>query len=514
MSSPESVATDKYQCKRLYNFIYTESCGGVVIDLSNKIIQYLSEKASYTRADELALRFSVSVKTIYRTIKKINADKEVIESQRGLGYRIKNISEIVNRVGGFIDSSDLGDRYKSLLIRLLMRQPKKLGVRRLMSEYFVSESVFVNDLSRIREYLFRYSLNVIRTRGYIYVAGNEENIRKALNSIFLEEGRLIQSNSNIFDAIFPKISGKDRDFVSSQINFIEKELNLNILDPYRINIFSHLYILIRRTREGATILEALENDSEKDIKLIGHNVAFYRISLRVIKNIEDYLHMAVSKIESLYLLKYLVSTRFDKDLIENDSEDPLITEFANFIAISYPFDSSIRVNLVELSSDLVGHVKPMMNRLYSGIDMVNPLLDDVKFTYGNIFKNIDKIVKRFSIAHRLPKISDDEIGFLVLYVAKAIEVSHSHKKVILMCASGIGTAQLLKVKVTNAFPSLDIVDVISSYSFEKHPENYQMVDLIISTISVNNKKKIPIVLVSALFNEADKQRIEKLIKSD
>ncbi|WP_230937762.1 hypothetical protein [Pediococcus acidilactici] len=83
-----------------------------------------------------------------------------------------------------------------------------------------------------------------------------------------------------------------------------------------------------------------------------------------------------------------------------------------------------------------------------------------------------------------------------------------------MCSSGIGTSELLKVKIEKELPNLVIEDVISFRMYEKNKEKWnRKVDLILTTIATNEKVvDKPIVLVNAMFTKIDKIRVEKLIE--
>lgn len=72
-----------------------------------------------------------------------------------------------------------------------------------------------------------------------------------------------------------------------------------------------------------------------------------------------------------------------------------------------------------------------------------------------------------------------------------------------MCSSGVGTSELLKVKVRKAFPELEIVDVLSARKFSKAPEKYQNIDLILTTVNLTIDMMIPTILVNSVFTKQD-----------
>lgn len=77
-----------------------------------------------------------------------------------------------------------------------------------------------------------------------------------------------------------------------------------------------------------------------------------------------------------------------------------------------------------------------------------------------------------------------------------------------MCATGIGTSELLQIKVKKAFPNIDIVGVTSN---NDNKVNYQDVDLLISTVQVSEKIKVPHIVVSALFTKKDQKIVQEKI---
>jgi Phosphotransferase system, galactitol-specific IIB component len=83
-----------------------------------------------------------------------------------------------------------------------------------------------------------------------------------------------------------------------------------------------------------------------------------------------------------------------------------------------------------------------------------------------------------------------------------------------MCASGVGTSELLKVKVKKYFPQLNIIDVVSLRQYENNQKEFnQVIDLIITTIGYKSKNdEKPVILVNAMFTPNDQARVEKLLK--
>lgn len=245
---------------------------------------------------------------------------------------------------------------------------------------------------------------------------------------------------------------------------------------------------------------------------------FYETARLIIENISRFTNKTINASEIVYLSQYLLSLRYmhsnDIQQVNNiypttQFEKPVL-EFSEAIVDGYPFKKAI--NKQHLLLDLCAHIKPMLNRLKSNLVVVNPLVEEIKNSYSLEFKQTKKIIDQYTSERYGIQVSEDEISFITLYVVKAMEESAKTNKVLLMCTTGIGTAQLLRTKLINAIPNLNVTDVISSYSYRQDMQKYDaQADLIISTVAIPEQSKVPIVVVSPLLNELDLQRVKTFL---
>ena len=100
-----------------------------------------------------------------------------------------------------------------------------------------------------------------------------------------------------------------------------------------------------------------------------------------------------------------------------------------------------------------------------------------------------------------------------MYVMAIVENSnHTQSKgqirLRIVCNSGSGTAQLIKVKLLSAFPQIDVISVDSSHVLQKiQPEDQ---DLIVTTVPLQFDQS-PVVLVNPILTEQDIIRIQKVL---
>ena len=315
---------------------------------------------------------------------------------------------------------------------------------------------------------------------------------------------------------FPDINIFDNQFLTKQIQWIENYLGASIPYPYNINIFSHLYILIIRFRQGKVDESNKINTlSLEEKKTISENKSFFSVAKDVIKNTAEYINQNIPIIESYYLLQYLISIHYDHELTFEDKTPEKVIHIVNKYLNGFGMEKNQSKSLKTLRNDLIGHIKPMINRLQNNITVNNKLLSNIKTEYGDLFnkvKNISKNIEKES-NFRI-SISDDEVGFLTLYFARYFEEIHTQKSVIIMCASGIGTSKLLFTKVKKFFPDLNILAVLSVNEYKKNANLYSEADLIISTINVDVPNEIPMVLSTAMFTQTDRKRVEQALNGE
>lgn len=237
------------------------------------------------------------------------------------------------------------------------------------------------------------------------------------------------------------------------------------------------------------------------------------VSRSVIRNIESYLELSLNPIESYYLFQHIISSRIKLEgnaFIEKNHVDEIIYYMIN--RMKQQFDISITRQ--EIYEDIYQHICSLLYRMKNEISIVNELLPDIRREYVLIYEGLKEVNQELQKRHQLPLISDDEIGFLTLYFAKYNEQVVKKRRVLIMCSSGIGTSELLKVKVQNTFPQIEVVDAISVNQFKKRRLEGAIadIDLIITTINLPEGSGLPSILVNAIFTENDKQNVAKTLE--
>lgn len=81
----------------------------------------------------------------------------------------------------------------------------------------------------------------------------------------------------------------------------------------------------------------------------------------------------------------------------------------------------------------------------------------------------------------------------------------------IVCTTGVGTSELIAVKIRQSLPEINIVGVTSNAAIEKMGTFAEdSVDLIITTIPIKPQLEIPVVLVSSILTNRDIESISNV----
>jgi activator of the mannose operon, transcriptional antiterminator len=480
------------------------------------LLLFLSKNQGYVTSKDFLEVLNVSQKTVYRLINKINNESEngpLIISERGRGYKLDyekfiNYQKSNNKYKEIQFSPN--ERRKRIMEELLLSSPKPINVYHLFSHYYVGESVTFNDEQIMSEELKKYNLVLERKNRTLAIIGEEVNIRKAIkdiieifNTIDIDDLKRNQElHFNQYDVLF----------ILDQLRKIEEDLDITIPYPYNVNIFSHLYILLSRSRKVPTRLFT-DKVSSEEIESMKKDI-LYPVAKAIVHNIEKYLNSPLPDSEIYFLYQYLVSSRMQGSLAITSTFSSEVIQVTKAYIEEMSTSLGIDIDSQSIFIDLANHIKPMLNRLEHKIRIKNSLLIQIKVTYEEVFLSVTNVSELVSKKFNLPAINDDENGFLTLYFAKAIETGQHQRpiKTLIMCTTGIGTSELLKAKVSKKFPELEIVGVVASRNTEMLKEKHSDAELILSTVHMKEEVPIPYLLVSAMFTIDDQKRLQAKIE--
>lgn len=481
---------------------------------NREILDELIENGDYITGYELSKKLKVSTKTIYRRIKNLRDTfgVTIIEGHSSKGYKV-NYEIYLNLLNDFTEFNrvdmSVESRRMSMLLNLLVSSPEQVTISGLSEKYYVSESSIVNDLNFIEEELKLVDLSLSKTNRGTSIIGSERDIRRELMHMF-NDLLLDYGNQNIFD----KFSLSDVNKVKEILNKANDKLEYQLENPYYINLLTHLLILLKRHKKQVEV-----NQMDIDYKFSEFDQKKFDIAKEIINRIEEEFEIAINPSEINYVYTFIVSARKNRDnTIENEIKYIKLESNSNLDwFVSEIIDGmEEKLNIAfsrdeQLKNALLLHTKPMLNRIRYNIIIVNPLVNQIKTEFPNTFYSVKKIILKLKNRYGIGEISDDEIGYIAVYFQNTIEKVSKKINVLIVCTTGIGTSHLLKTRINNNFPLLNVsgvisVNEISSYKIEE-------IDLILTTVNLE-PTKIPQLLISAFLNKKDINIINQFIKKN
>jgi len=282
------------------------------------IMRQLISHNSYVSLQFISEKTAITSRTLRRDIADINeklADLGInISGKSGRGITIKfsdSQAEIAARRIFSTEVDDFSSNFRMLKIAsdLLMLSPKSSSISELADKYFISRASIVNDLKTLEVWLHQFNLTLLKSRVGTSIKGSDQNIRMAMKALVLKSiyNRQDMMESRLDESTLQELSEKFGQqavhFTLQLINFIEQQLHYTISDPYYINLFTHILVLIHRSHSPMPRTDARAVTMNR---VSDHHA--WQVSLAVVERIETACNTVLVAEESHSIYQYLVSS--------------------------------------------------------------------------------------------------------------------------------------------------------------------------------------------------------------
>ena len=480
------------------------------------ILQFLlKHKERFVTSKELAEHISCSDRTVRNTLKLIDQTMNIqgvkLISKQGQGFQlffenqeayqefrlIYELSEVYSTTS--ISKGD--DRLAFILNKLLFEQVPVL-FDDLADELYVSRSTLSHDFKKIRRMLSEYDLSIeSRANKGVYVSGEERDKRCFIMDYFLGNQFFKTLHYHVQSNFFDQTLSLEE---IARIVLEEcQDAKLKLSDFVLQNLVVHIALAMVRIKSGFEIknlsCQMSNNDTERKVakKILA------RIS--EVSN-QEFPVQEVDYITLHLLAKSQLSQETQTKISKEEMKRSLVQTFqALGLDDIYHFSSDF-----QLLEGLITHLMTLQIRLDSRITLNNPLVDEVKKNYSDIFFMTKEILENMETFSQV-SISDDEIAYVSLHFLAAIERRKENDKfsVLAICASGFGAAQMLRNRLETEFGNrLEVVDVIGYY--ELNQEKIQGIDFIVSAVDLSNLYfQVPVFTVSVFLKNDEIAQIRE-----
>lgn len=443
-----------------------------------KILRILLEQDQAMPVQELADRIGVSKRTVQRELEYIDKDLASyhlsFHTKTGKGVWILGKAEDKQKLldelreGDDYDAANKEDRRKRLVLEIL----KDKGLKKLFyyaNMFQVSEATVSSDLEAIEGWLNAHSLTIIRKPGSgVEIQGTENNYRRAIRAFIdenidtqvlrdsYEEGKGVRAIRNMYGSSIGRIFKED--VLSRVVKCIsgmeDKRVSSMTANSYA-GLVLHVSIAISRIlkQEFVETSQDLYEQMAKDED--------FALAERIVEKLEEEFQVAIPKIEKAYICLHIKGAKYQnvewngrksvaverRELLDLINE--MIEVFSPDQAFLYKQDS-------EFVQALMAHLQPTFIRLLYDMKISNPVLEEIKVSYPDIFAQCSKAAKVIE-KWTGKAVPEEEIGFLTIHFGAATVRLEGKTENIrrvqigIICASGIGISRLMLSKLEKIF---------------------------------------------------------------
>lgn len=488
--------------------------------LSNRILQIikiLQNQDEAISAKRIGFELGLSSRTIRNEIKNQNKNLNKvgleINSFHRKGYQLNIVNEDLyydylsktieekNLVGNPIPKDSEGRVH--YIIKKLLVSKDYIKSEDICDEIYISRSTFNNDFIKVKESLEYFNLHIESKPGYgMILRGSEIRKRSAISMYFYD----MDSYSSI---VVEQEENTKYNEISNMLLELMHKHEFRLTDLGFKNLVTHIIIALIRLEDNFAV--PTPDGFEKIVQ-----TEAYDLSCELCDRLEKKYEVKLPESERLYIALHLSgkesSQHINANQISFEKNRMLFDEMYQYINDNFGMDLS---EDIDLFTSLSLHFEPMRHRLEYGLRIENPLLETIKQEQSEAFEvaiAASKIIEK----HWGFSLSEEEIAYIALHFALSIDHYHNRsnlKNVLIVCASGVGSSQILLHKVKQQFASsLGQVEVSELYSLDK--VEIDTFDFVLTTVPIKKDLGIPILEVNYFLSSTDVRGISNLLSNE
>lgn len=427
------------------------------------------------------------------------------------------------------DSSDRGERRKRLILEIL--KDKTLKKLYYYSDLFgVSEATVSADLEAVESWFLPFQLKILRRPGYgISIEGKEEDFRRALRS-FIDENIDTKLIREIYEeknqALFELVDNKNEKNIYRILNDnlllrviaciqrVNDRRILNLTENSYVGLVLHVTIAVDRILKQ----EVLEDNEMMVASLRGDDD--FRLAGEIVAELAREFEVSIPEIEAAYVCLHIKGAKVQQITLDDDSLAKVSEERELLQVVDEMIDRYDREVAYQLKQDeefvvqgLAAHLKPTLVRLANKMKIENPLLEQIKNDYPEVYERCVDVARVIEEHYGYP-VPEPEIGYLAIHFGAAMVRLESRKEVKrqvevgVVCASGIGISRLMASKISKAF--MDRVCLTAYGLSDLTPFVLEKTDFFVSTLPI--KESADILFVSPLLTQRDMEEMAARVR--
>lgn len=467
-------------------------------DLLNQLIA----SDDFIALASIAERNHISRRSVYYDIEKINdyllqRDIGPILNERGKGVRLTELQKsVLNHTFNAVPENNYYfftpmERVNIIISSIIIRKSPLL-IDDLMNICYVSRSTIINDLKAVKSKLNEYGLSLLFIKNIGYQIQGDVIKKRAILFLVFSDIYYYYLNGEL------EVENKNEVLKDMKLLFqLENVLGIKFIDGIVLNL--------------ALLLPIMKSGKEK--------ITFPKDTRKYITNCVEFtmisnIFIDLEEAERMYLTLHILGSRvqipnIDKYLKEHDNEswalaNDLVEEFERVACVNFE-------DKVKLIKNLFVHLRTSLIRYKYGIQLGNPLLEDVKKQYPELFDLTKQACEYLSRQVGNP-INDSEIAYLALHFGGTLnnfKKKNPQLNILIVCPNGVSTGVMLEAEIRALIPDVTSILTCSVYEASQSANEY---DLVISTVKLDLYRDV--VLVHPILTDGDRTMIlQKSLRS-
>lgn len=501
---------------------------------SIRILKILLETEGCSTTPQIAAALALSPKMVRYRLEKINpwltARGVTLRKEGGKGIWLEAeetsreaIREELRALSGYELILSPDQRQQILLFTLLLENEPVI-VKKLALDLGVSRSTLFSDLDDVEDWIQQRRLHLNRKPGYgVALEGHELDIRKALVTLITEHmgsekllplllGKGVtvhadtsSSSSLLSCPICTYFNSLQTGLAYEFAHGIEEWNKIQFPDYSMIRLVLYISIMIVRIAQGKTF----RCPGERVDQITNH--PYFSNVLIGLKQLGNTLNLPIPLDEMFCLMSVImrVDATHEGEAVTFSYDDRDIVEQLSSVL---PSNAALDPNLLKDEGTLqrlTDIFAAAVERQEFSSHLHHPLLEDVQALHPDVYALVDVLRERLSARFQRPVVNE-EATFISMHLLAVMEVKKFTPKtrVLIICAMGAVTSELLAHRLRAEFPEIEIVAVLSVREFLANPT--LEADAIISTEArLPVQSTIPIFHVHPLLKREDVHGIKE-----
>lgn len=468
---------------------------GYLNERTQKVINMAVKRSSTFTIKEVAAELSVSTRTVYNELEKANdwlRGKKLPEIQIVRG-KICPFSEEDRELLTELEKEEQketeyiftpSERIRIIVCQIIV-SGEPIYVENLMNSCQVSRNTIFADLQSVISQLNTFQLNLgyEKKKGY-WIEGDAVRIR-AIFFLYI----------NMLEPLLSagKLEFMDKEEIAEELKrleCVEKELEVSYVRSDMIAL--------------AAMIPVMERGEDE--------IYFSDVSVQKVEESKEYelvkkYFPELSDVEKAYLTLHFLGGRlasYSRAELKEQRNESIWEISKNLIAEFERRACVVFEQKEELLENLYRHIASSIYRYRFGIQIGNPMAEDIQREYPYIFDTVRDTV-RYLEQQIGVQISDSEVAYLALHFGahmKEAKPDEKELRILVVCMNGVATGNMISHELQRILPQARIVGVMAASKI-MNPQN--ICDIIVSSVEI--KTVVPVIIVNPILNDFDRRNI-------